>query len=59
MGMELGKLVERHEVGGVLVAEDVSAASAMVSTLEEVEVFVASRVVALDSLAIFLRRHSS
>lgn len=54
MRMELGKLVERDEVSRVLMAEDVPAASAMVSTLEEVEVLVASWVVALDSLVIFL-----
>jgi hypothetical protein len=54
MRMELGDLVERDEMGGVLVAEDVSATSAVVSTLEYVEVFIAIWIVALDSFVIFL-----
>jgi hypothetical protein len=54
--MKFRMLIERNLVGGVLPAEDVSTTSAMVSTMEDVEVCIAIRVVALDSLVIFLKQ---
>lgn len=41
LGVKVGTVIQQHSVVGIVVAEDMSAVSAMVTTFEQVEGFVA------------------